>query len=98
MRDAGCPDVPVSEILKCGVELTGHAPISGVFKEKFRPIQVTPEWIQKHAFDIRREVLSTVKPQGDIDAIVMEKRRWTRKRQVGLLDPCLLVCSNPMPS
>ena len=79
MRDAGYPVVPVSEILKCGVELTGHAPISGVFKEKSRPTQVTTDWIQKHAFDIRREVLNTVKLQGDIDAFVMEKTLGQKK-------------------
>ena len=73
MHDAGYSDASVSTILKCGVELTGHAPVSGVFKAKFRPMCVTPAWIQKHADDVRREVFGAVKSQGDIDAVVMEK-------------------------
>ena len=94
MRDAGYSDTSVSEILKRGVELTGHAPISGVFKEKFRPMGVTPTWIQKHADEIRREVISAVKSQGEIDAAVMEKT-LAEKAEGWLVGPALADALEP---
>ena len=41
MRSAGYNDISVAVLLKQGVPLMGHAPISGMFKAKFRPMGVT---------------------------------------------------------
>ena len=73
MRSAGYNDISVADLFKQGVPLTGRAPISGMFKAKLRPMGVTDEWAKKNACEIRRSVLRAIRPQGEIDATVLEK-------------------------
>ena len=73
MRSAEYNDISIGDLFKQGVPLTGTAPISGMFKATFRPMCVTDEWAKENACEIRRSVLRTIRPQGEIDATVLEK-------------------------
>ena len=44
-----------------------------MFKAKFRPMGVADEWAKDNACEIRRSVLRTIRPQGEIDTTVLEK-------------------------
>ncbi|CAE7032315.1 unnamed protein product [Symbiodinium sp. CCMP2592] len=57
------PDPGVSSLLKEGIPLVGHAPISGVFKPKFKPMQATPEQVREDFHDFRKKVHKSLKPQ-----------------------------------
>ncbi|CAE7262014.1 unnamed protein product [Symbiodinium sp. CCMP2592] len=55
------PDPGVSSLLKEGIPLVGHAPISGVFKPKFKPMQATPEQVREDFHDFRKKVHKYIK-------------------------------------
>ncbi|CAE7037204.1 unnamed protein product [Symbiodinium sp. CCMP2592] len=57
------PDQCVSSLLKEGVPLVGHAPISGVFKPKFKPMQATPKQVREDSKVFREKVKNSLKPQ-----------------------------------
>ena len=57
------PDPAVTNLLKEGVPLVGHAPISGVFKPKFKPMQATPEQVRNDFRVFRKKVHNSLKPQ-----------------------------------
>ncbi|CAE7032352.1 unnamed protein product [Symbiodinium sp. CCMP2592] len=57
------PDLCVSSLLKEGVPLVGHAPISGVFKPKFKPMQATPKQVREDSKVFREKVKNSLKTQ-----------------------------------
>ncbi|CAE7831241.1 unnamed protein product [Symbiodinium sp. CCMP2592] len=57
------PDLCVSSLLKEGVPLVGHAPISGVFKPKFKPMQATPKQVREDSKVFREKAKNSLKAQ-----------------------------------
>ena len=71
------PDRKVSSLLREGVPLVGHAPISGVFKPKFKPMQATPGQVKEDFLFCRKKVHNSLKPQEP--ALMKEVAEKTRK-------------------
>ena len=71
------PDQKVSGLLREGVPLVGHAPISGVFKPKFKPMQATPSQVKEDFLFYRKKVHNSLKPQEP--ALMKEVAEKTRK-------------------
>ena len=57
------PDPEVSSLLREGIPLVGHTPISGVFKPKFKPMQATPQQVRTDFSKFRKKVHNSLKPQ-----------------------------------
>ena len=57
--------------MKYGVQLTGDAEITGLFKPNFRPMASTPSCVRRNSKSLRDLVLKATTSQGELDAMVM---------------------------
>ena len=73
LKQSGFPDLNVVKLLTEGVHLTGHAPISGMFKPKFRPMKMTVSKAKSISAESCAKILESVKSQGDLDVEVFQK-------------------------
>ena len=67
------PDMGVIAEMKSGVQLTGEAEITGLFKPIFKPRIAATNYVRNHSREFRETVLSSTISQGHLDATVLQK-------------------------
>ena len=73
LLDLNYPDPQVVDEVMAGCELTGQTELTGMFPPTFKPASQTVEQAQASALETRVHVLSSMKPQGELDDLVFQK-------------------------
>ena len=73
LLDLNYPDPGVVDEVTAGCELTGQTELTRMFPPTFKPALQTVEQARASAAETRAHVLSSMKPQGELDELVLQK-------------------------